>query len=147
MVDLQYEILAFSDVLREQTLQSTCCRQSILLVPYLHQSCAGQRLQPDPLSCQLDRGGHRNLTAVFIGWHHNGSATVVCLNATGHRVWHAEVGTEMVLTNRPAKHYYNTISADISVILHELKQLIKVINKSPEEQNEKSSTKIFSLGL
>lgn len=53
----------------------------------------------------------------------------------------------MVLTNRPAKHYHNTISADISVILHELKQLIKVINKSPEEQNEKSSTKIFSPGL
>lgn len=46
---------------------------------------------------------------------------------TGHREWHAKVGTEMVLTNRPAKHYHNTISADMTVLLHELKQLIKVL--------------------
>jgi len=64
---------------------------------------------------------------------------------TGHREWHAEVGTWMVLTNRPAKHYRNIISADMTVLLHELKQLTKVGNKSPEEQSEKSSTKLFSL--
>lgn len=65
---------------------------------------------------------------------------------------HAKVGTEVALTKRPAKHYYNTISAEIIFcglicLICLLKPLRKVIINLAQKSGRESAKFLFCLGL